>query len=205
MGRIAQLSKPDAIRARSATEFVKDFITAQRRRRRVEGCSPAISDGDPRPIVVIQGAAVAATKLLHTRRSCIARHFFEGRTAALWTPLTFAHFGSNAAVGSHFRRRLRQTASCEPDRTGCRSIPERAAPVASHSADVVLGNCPRSHLALGTWHLALGQKQAGNERTVDPVFGTFRNEFRKVLDRFRTSMPIVWQVGLVNQDRRNRP
>jgi hypothetical protein len=62
-----------------------------------------------------------------------------------------------------------------------------------------------------TGHVCLSEPSVcradgGKQRdAVDVGFGTFRTEFRKGLDRFRTSMTLVWQVCLVNQVQRNRP
>ena len=61
-----------------------------------------------------------------------------------------------------------------------------------------------------SWRLVSDQSanRAIDSKQSDAVasrFGTFRNGFRKGLDRFRTLMALVWQICLVNQDRRNRP
>jgi hypothetical protein len=59
-----------------------------------------------------------------------------------------------------------------------------------------------SQVAYRSVNRAIDSKQRDE---VVPEFGTFRNEFRKGSDRFRTVMDLVLHRCLVNHDRRNRP
>lgn len=68
------------------------------------------------------------------------------------------------------------------------------------------GGTELDQLPLPAGQKSIGQSCHGGKQraAIIPGFGTFRSEFRKGLDRFKTVMARVWQVCLVNQAQRTR-